>query len=116
MSVILSIVKVAGDPEKLKASYEARFDRIDERPMPAAVLHHIVTFPPNGMHVYDVWESEEALNANFADKTNIQMQHKVGNSDWADREVTVEVVYNVLPELGTVPAWGTNPASGWRGA
>jgi hypothetical protein len=115
MSVILSIVKVVGDPVKLKASYEDRFARIGERPMPSAVLHHIVTFPPDGMHVYDVWESEEAMNANFADKTNVEMQKKVGNAGFVDRDVTVEVVYNVLPVLGTESAWGSNPSSGWRG-
>ena len=115
MSVILSIVKVAGDPESLKASYEERFKHIDERPMPSAVLHHIVTFPPDGMHVYDIWESEEAMNANFADKSNLAMQQKVGNPGFADKEVVIEVVHNVLPSLGTEPAWGDNPSEGWRG-
>jgi hypothetical protein len=115
MSVVLMILKVPGDPAKLKASYEERFTRIEERPMPAGVLHHIVTFPPDGMHVYDVWESEEAMNANFADKSNAQMQQKVGNAAWGDRDVTVEEVYNILPDLGAEPAWGKNPAEGWRG-
>lgn len=115
MSVVLMILKVAGDPEKLKASYEERFTRIEERPMPTGVLHHIVTFPPEGMHVYDVWESEEAMHANFADKTNTAMQRKVGNAGFVDRDVTVETVYNLLPALGAEPAWGSNPAQGWRG-
>lgn len=115
MSPVLMILKVAGDPEKLKASYEERFTRVEERPMPAGVLHHVVTFPPDGMHVYDVWESEDAMNTNFADKSNIAMQKKVGNPGFADRDVTVEKVYNILPGLGVEPAWGDKPAEGWRG-
>lgn len=65
MAVVLSLSWAGVSPEQ----YDAVRDAVDwEEVAPAGGQVHVAWFDAEGMHVIDVWESEEAFQTFFAER------------------------------------------------